>query len=67
MATSDAQMKASRKWNENNLDRIYITVKKGQKDIIKEIAARQNLSINAYIGKAISNQIENDTINNEKA
>lgn len=66
MTTSEAQIKASRKWNENNLDRIYITVKKGQKDIIKEIAAQQNLSINAYIGKAISNQIEHDTIK-EKA
>ena len=62
MKTSESQKKASRKWNENNLDRIYITVKKGQKEIIKEIATQQNLSINAYIGKAINNQINNDTI-----
>ena len=38
MKTSESQKKASRKWNANNLDRIYITVRKGQKDIIQEIA-----------------------------
>jgi predicted HicB family RNase H-like nuclease len=63
MKTSKAQIKANRKWNENNLDRIYITVKKGQKEIIKEIAEKQGMSLNAYIGKAIENQIENDTKN----
>ena len=60
MKTPEYKLKANRKWNENNLDRLYITMRKGQKEIIKEIAKKQNLSINAYIGKAIENQIKHD-------
>ena len=60
MKTPEYKLKANRKWNENNLDRLYITVKKGQKEVIKEIAEKQGMSLNAYIGKAIENQIKND-------
>ena len=60
MPVSKAKQKANRKWNENNLDRIYITVKKGQKEILKEIADKKNMSLNAYINDAIQNQINND-------
>lgn len=61
MPTSKAQQKANRKWNEKNLDRLYITVSKGQKDVIKSIAKSKGESLNSYINKAIQRQIEIDT------
>ena len=64
MPVSKAQQQSHRKWNESNLDRLYITVPKGQKDIIKTIAETKGESLNSYINKAIQNQIERDTIKN---
>lgn len=58
--TTKAQQKATRKWNENNLDRLYINVPKGQKDIIKAIAESKGESLNSYVGKAIQKQLEED-------
>lgn len=58
MPTTKAQQKANRKWNENNLERVYITVKKGQKQIIEDCAKRSNQSINAFINEAISDKIK---------
>lgn len=60
MPTSKAQQKANRKWNENNLDRLYVTVPKGQKDIIKSIAESKWESVNSYINKAIQKQLDED-------
>ena len=58
--TTKAQQKATRKWNENNLDRLYINVPKGQKDVIKAIAESKGESLNSYVGKAIQKQLEED-------
>jgi len=60
MPISKARQKANRKWNDNNLDRVYITVKKGQKKIIEEIAKQNNQSMNAYINQAINEKMERD-------
>ena len=62
MPTSKAQQKANRKWNENNLDRLYIFVPKGQKEIIKMIAESKNISINKYITNAIAEYAAKDNI-----
>lgn len=51
--TSDAKLRANKKWQDKNLDRITVSMKKGQKDIIKNIAAENNESINAFINRAI--------------
>ena len=51
------------KWQIENCDRVNLTVKKGAKNIIKNIAAAGNDSINGYIKKAIKSQIKNDTGN----
>ena len=53
MATSKAQQRANRKWNENNLERLYVTVKKGEKEEIKAAAEKVNESLNSYIVSAI--------------
>ena len=58
MTTTKAQQKASRKWNENNLERVYITVKKGQKKIIENAAKQNKQSVNAFINEAISDKIK---------
>lgn len=58
--TTKAQQKATRKWNENNLDRLYINVPKGQKQILKSIAESKGESLNSYVGKAIQRQLEED-------
>lgn len=57
MTTTKAQQKANRKWNENNLERIYLTVKKGQKSIIENAAKQNNQSVNAFINEAINEKI----------
>lgn len=42
-------------------DRINLTVPKGQKDKIKAHADSMGESVNSFIGRAIENQIEQDT------
>lgn len=58
MTVSKAKQKANRKWNENNLERIYLTVKKGQKSIIENAAKQNNQSVNAFINQAINEKIK---------
>lgn len=57
MATTKAQQKANRKWNENNLERLYVTVKKGEKEEIKKAAEKADESMNAYIVNAIQERM----------
>lgn len=50
MAYSESQKNASRKYNENNYDRLYITVPKGKKDEYKKIAKEKGFeSLNQFI------------------
>ena len=58
MPYSVAQKEASRKYNENNYDRLYITVAKGKKEVIKERAELQGLSLNEYVVKVIEKSLE---------
>lgn len=50
MAYSESQKRASRKYNENNYDRLFITVPKGKKDEYKAKAYEKGYkSLNQYI------------------
>ena len=49
MAYSESQKRASRKYNENNYDRLFITVPKGKKDEYKAKAESEGKSLNQYI------------------
>ncbi len=60
MSVSQAQKKASAKYNLKAYDRIELKVKKGEKDLIKIHAEKQNESLNAFINRAIQNQIKLD-------
>ena len=53
-----AQMKATAKYNKKNYDRIELRVPKGKKQIINDIADKHNISINAFINRAIDKEIE---------
>ena len=60
MPTSKAQQRAVNKYVANNYDRINLTVPKGQKDIIKTHAEARGESVNAFIGRAISETMSRD-------
>lgn len=47
-------------WQKENLDRVNLTMPKGEKDIIKQHATEQGESVNAFIIRAIKNQMERD-------
>jgi uncharacterized protein (DUF1778 family) len=53
MALSEARKKANRKWNENNLDRLYVTVKAGEKAKIQSAADLAGVSVNKFIVDAV--------------
>lgn len=48
------------KWNAANYDRINFVIEKGKKEMIKAHADQQGESVNAFIKRAIENQIERD-------
>lgn len=49
MATSQAQIKATNKWQKENYEFIKIRLNKGQGDIIREMAKVENKSINQFL------------------
>ena len=61
MAVSKAQQKAVNKYMNENYDRINLTLPKGQKDTVKAHAESRGESVNAFIGRAIAEQMKRDT------
>ena len=57
MPITEAQKRATRKWNEANLDRINLVVPKGDKEKIKEVAEMCGESVNTFIKKAIASRM----------
>lgn len=57
MPLTEAQKRATSKWNKNNLDRIQVVVKKGEKEIIKSFAKEHGLSLNSFICQAIKEKM----------
>lgn len=57
MAYSEAQKRASRKYNEKAYDRLYITIEKGQKEKIREKAAENGMSLNEFVSKLIKENL----------
>ncbi len=60
MAVSKAQQKATNKYISKAYDRINLTVPKGQKAVIQAHAETRGESVNGFINRAISNQMERD-------
>lgn len=53
MALSVAQKKANQRYNAKTYDQIKVVVKKGRREVIKEFAKSQGLSLNKYVNKLI--------------
>lgn len=52
---------SKRKYNEKAYDRINLTVKKGTKQNLQEVAKEKGESINGYIKSAVKTQYRSDT------
>lgn len=59
MPYSDAQKRATRKYNEKQYDRIELQVYKGEREIIKKRAERLGKSVNKYITDMIREDLKN--------
>ena len=57
---SEAQKKASKKWDAANLDRMSLAVPKGTKDAIKAHAAGAGESVNGFINRLIDGALSGD-------
>jgi predicted HicB family RNase H-like nuclease len=57
MAYSEAQKRATMKWDKENYDRVYLTVPKGMKQQIEAVAQEQGMSIRSYILEAINEKM----------
>ena len=60
MTVSKKQQASVNKYVKANYDRINVTMPKGQIDVLKEHAESMGESVNAFINRAINNQIERD-------
>lgn len=61
MAASKAQQEATTRYNKKNYDRFIVTVPKGTLDGLKEHALSRGESVNAFMKRAIQNQLDADT------
>ena len=60
MPYTDAQKRATAKYNAKAYDRIEIKVKKGQKEVIQKHAEEQGKSLNSYIVDLIESDMQDD-------
>ena len=60
MATSPAQLRATKKYLKEKLDEIKVRVPKGQREVIQQHAARQGESVNGFITRAVKEAMERD-------
>ena len=58
---SDAQKEATARYNRKAYDRINIIVKKGQREVIKQYAAKQGKSLNRFVLDAIEAEMNKNT------
>lgn len=60
MAPSDAQKRATQKWQQEKVEEIKFRVPKGQKQIIQEHAAHCGESVNAFLNRAVAEAMARD-------
>ena len=60
MAPSEAQKRATAKWQREKVEEIKFRVPKGQKARIQEHALRHEESVNAFLNRAVAETIERD-------
>lgn len=55
---TESRKRANEKYNAKAYDQIKVIVKKGQRDIIKSFAESKGMSLNGYINKLITEDME---------
>ena len=60
MPATEAQKRASQKWQKDKVDDLRIRVEKGQREIIRNHAKTQGESLNAFVNRAIMETMERD-------
>lgn len=60
MAPTDAQKRATAKWNAEKVDRVIFRVAKGEKEVIQLHAESQGESLSAFLNRAVKETIERD-------
>lgn len=65
MAGENKKSEYRNAWIAEKLDRVNLTMPKGQKDTIKAHAEAQGESLNAFINRAISETMERDNADAE--
>ena len=58
MKYSDAQKEATARYNKKTYERIDVVVKKGQRQLLKDYAAKQGKSLNRFILDAVEKEIQ---------
>lgn len=61
MASSEAMKRASKKYDNEKIDRIAMRVPKGKKEAIQEHAAKTGESVNAFLNRAVDEAMKRDT------
>lgn len=62
MASTEAQKRASEKFDKEKIDRIALRVPKGKKELISKCAKINNESINGMINRLIDAELKNNNI-----
>lgn len=57
---TQSQNKATQKYMRDNVDRLFIIVKKGEKDYYKSKASSAGMSLNEFVRVAMDEKIERD-------
>ena len=58
MPVSAAKIKANKKWDSKNLDRLSVVLPIGYKDKLRAVAVRDNTSVNNVIKTAVDLYLE---------
>ena len=60
MAATEAQKRATAKWNAEKVERVIFRVPKGSKEVIQLHAESQGESLSAFLNRAVKETIERD-------
>ena len=60
MPVSEAQKRATAKYEQQNYDKVLLRLEKGRRDIIKAHAEARGESINGFVSRAIDEAISRD-------
>ena len=60
MARSESMARASKKYEQEKVDRVAFRVPKGKREFIQSHAASYNESVNEFLNRAVNETIERD-------